>query len=223
MYRYSAVVLFRPALRRFSRSAGANPLSLSLTLESPATQPINGTWSFMFSPDPSVPGNRAVDEQIALSTSSFSIPVGATEASPPFTVTLGTVAGTVTVIARIDGVNVVEHPITFAPGPPRVTGAEIVSQASGFDIVVFGFSSRLDVASATFVFTGPNVQQPGPVNVDAAFTAWFENPDSADDGTMFEYTQPFAVDGDRSGLTSVRVTLVGSDGAASAPITIPIP
>lgn len=59
--------------------------------------------------------------------------------------------------------------------------------------------------------------------MDAAFTAWFENPASAGFGTMFEYTQPFSASGNQNALTSVTVTLIGSDGSQSAPVTVPIP
>lgn len=212
-----------PDLEITGPGSGAAGSSVSLTLSpaAPVQEPITGTWRFEFAPDPAIPGNRQVDDRIALSTYSFSIPAGTTAGSA-MNVTLGTVAGTVSVFAEVDGSTVREHQIQVEPGPPRVTGAQIVTQSYGFDVVVFGFSPRLDVAAATFVFSGPNVQQPGPVDVAAAFRGWFESPESAAAGTMFEYTQPFNIDGNRSALTSVTVTLTGANGS-SAPVSAPIP
>jgi hypothetical protein len=203
--------------------AGAASIPLSLTLGSPASQPLQGTWRYEFTPDPTVPGSQNRDDQIVLSTTSFSISAGATEASPPLTVTLGSVAGTVSVFAELTGGAVVDHQIEIEPGPPRVTGIEIVTRSYGYDVVVFGFSSRLDVATARFVFGGTNIEQPGPIDVGPYFEAWFGNPASLIDGTTFEYTQPFNVDGNRTTLTSVTVTLIEENGTTSVPMSVPIP
>lgn len=202
---------------------GASTVALSVALDSPAPDPVEGTWQVDFTPDAGVPGNQGRDHQVVLSTRSFSVRAGERESASPLIVTLGTVAGTVSIMAEVDDEVVAEHRIDVEPGPPRVTSAEVVPRADGFDVVVFGFSLRMDVATSRFVFAGPGIEQPAPINVATHFEDWFEDPESFDDGTMFEYRQPFMVDGDASAVDSVTITLIGSNGMGSAPVSVPFP
>jgi hypothetical protein len=203
--------------------SGTASIALTLTVDSPPAADLTGRMRFQFVPDPLVAGGRDGDEFIwfepgGMTETTFRIPAGATTAADPASIRVGTVAGTLTVFAEtLAGEVLDQHQIIVGATAPQIDSVLIERSGSLFTVYVVGFSTALEVTSATFTFNGPNVQPLPPVNVTIPFRNWFDNPASEEFGSMFMYTQPVTVtSGDANNVTSVTVTLRNTRGDSNS-------
>jgi hypothetical protein len=166
-------------------------------------------------------------------TLNFTVPAGVATVSPLTggTIQQGTVAGNITVTLTSltsNGVSVlpptpVTATATIVPLPPVITANSVHITnltASGFDVVLTGYSTTRDMTSATFTFTAnTGTQFSGTatftVPLTAAYTAWYQSAQSQSFGSMFQLQVPFTLSGSTNVLQSVSVTLTNSIGTST--------
>lgn len=206
----------------------AEQLTLTLNAGSPYPLPITGQLSLNFAP-----GTGAGDDTIQFSTGGrtvdFSIPAGSRAAvfsSPQVALQTGTVAGTITVAARLAsaGVEIAPsspptHSLRIERSQPTLTSARLTRTTTGFSIEITGYSTAREVTQAVFRFgaaPGQRLEQ-SEVTMDVRnlFTAWFEDAASARFGSQFTFTQTFTVSGDAAAVTPQAVVLRNSLGESS--------
>jgi hypothetical protein len=109
--------------------------------------------------------------------------------------------------------------VTVERRAPTITSVAVASRtASGFEVVVVGYSTPRSLSQAAFRFSpraGSNVQS-GDVtlNVTSQFTTWYQSADSQQFGSQFRMRIPFTVQGDINALGSVSVTLTNAAGTS---------
>lgn len=220
-----------PGIRIEGLPDTANPAEqpvLTLSSGSPYPLPITGQLSLSFAP-----GTGAGDDTIQFSTGGrtvdFSIPAGSTAAvfsSPQVALQTGTVAGTITVAARLAsaGVEITPsspptHAIRIERSQPTLTSARLTRTATGFSIEITGYSTAREVTQAVFRFgaaPGQRLEQPEiTMDVRNLFSAWFEDTASAPFGSQFTFTQTFTVNGDAAAVTPQTVVLRNSLGESN--------
>jgi len=223
-----------------STSAPTQQLQVGIQLANPSPTALTGTLQLSFSTTaPGVPAgyiDPALQFAAGGTTLNFTIPAGSTSVSPLTggTIQQGTVEGIITVTMMSltsGGTSVLPSPVT-APTvtiptlPPVITAgsAQITNlTASGFDVVLSGYSTTRDMTSANFTFTAASgTQFTGPatftVPLSSLFSTWFSSAEGQSNGSMFLLTVPFTISGDTGVLQSVSVTLTNSVGT-SVPAT----
>jgi len=234
---FSIVVSAAPSLNVSGPPATALPqqqIPITVELAEAMPVPLSGQLQLAFTPDPSSPvDDPAVQFNTGGRSVSFQIDAGQTAAvfpQPQLMLQTGTVAGTLqlsgTVTASGSSVSLGEGgsaTVTLPRQVPTVTSVSVETTASGFNVLVAGYSNTREVAGATFQFTPANGSQIETTNfelpVSGLFQGWYSSPGSADYGSTFQYLQPFNfANGAANMLQSVTVTLRNSEGT-SAPIT----
>jgi hypothetical protein len=207
----------------------------------PATQPVvtvglgtvfpvnvTVTLTLGFAPD-----SGADDPTVQFSSGGRSaqivIPAGST-AAPNLALQTGTVAGVITITARLTAATqditptpIPTQTIRIAATAPVLQTVTATRNSTGFSVVITGFASTRDLTQAVFTFTaaaGTNLQTTTlTVPIDAIFAQYYQSAASAPFGSQFVLTQPFNVQGGTTGIVSVSVTLtsrVGTSNAVSA-------
>jgi hypothetical protein len=231
----------------FSLTVGVPPApSATITglpaTAAPATQPplgiaipsayplaITGTVTLTFTPDAPSPDGGEVVFTTGGRTVSFTVAAGSTQ--PVFSgatpaVQTGTVSGTITLTLDLKaaGIDITPTPapsttIVVAKAVPKITTATVTGvTASGFNLVVVGYATSRDMASATVTFTAASGVTLGStsatVSLTSAFTAWYQSSTSAPYGSNFSLTIPFTIANGTSAapLASVSVMLTNSQG-----------
>jgi hypothetical protein len=142
----------------------------------------------------------------------------------------GTVAGVITItptFTAAGGTDVAPAGV----GPQRIQvgrAAPVISSvtcsrnATGFTVVIDGYTNTREATQATFDFTAVSGQSLGTselqVNAAPLFTSWFGSSAGATVGGIFRYTQPFNVNGAAANVGSITVKLgnaVGTSATAS--------
>lgn len=220
-----------------STSLPTQQLSVGIQLASPTPTALQGTLQLAFTP--SVAGlpagyiDPAVQFAAGGTTLTFTVPAGATAVSPITggTIQQGTVAGNLTVwltTLTSGGVSVlpatpVTATATILPLPPVITANSVHITnltATGFDVVLSGYSTTRDMTSATFTFTASSGTQFSggatfTVPLSSAYSAWYQSAQSQSFGSMFQLQVPFTLTGSTSVLQSVNVTLTNSIGTST--------
>ena len=177
--------------------------------------------------DPSIQfalGGRTLD---------FTIPANRREAAfanlPAFQT--GTVQGNIRLSVRLltipspDGPRALDLspiPRTTTIVPPRapvVTQVRVENQTeSGFDVIVSGYSTTRAITGLSFRFTAKDEKtklDPDTAVLPGAeemFTQWYQDPQSAEFGSQFILSVPFAIDGNVGLLGTVAVTATNEMG-----------
>lgn len=201
--------------------------SIQLTLNPyPADVTIMLTLSFV-----PTPPNTVSDPAILFSNGStvftVTVPANSTAAIPPVSLQAGTTAGTITVTAVLTAGDTNITPAGLAPVvisvpalPPTINSGTLTRNGNSLQVVLTGLSSPRDVSEAEFHFTaapGETLANPDVlVSVTDAFTAWYQNGNSAAFGTTFQYTQPFTLNSPASDVQSVTITLTNSHGTSQS-------
>ena len=203
-------------------TTSAQQVPFGVTLSSSYSKPLTGQVTLSFQPiasaardDPSIQfstGGRSV---------SFNIPAGTTHAVfPSNTMALqtGTVAGTISLslTSNLPGANIGQS-VAVAVAPPVITSASVVSNSSGFQVQIAGFSNSRELTSASFHFTaksGQAVQTSDlTVNVAGAASQWYSSGNSTSFGGQFLLIVPFTVQqGASAGLASVNLKVQNDNG-----------
>jgi hypothetical protein len=165
-------------------------------------------------------------------TAPFTIPAGSTQgafgAASNVSVLTGTVAGTITVTAKLT--DPTGNDITPSPVPtstivttatvPVITSVKITNPAPGqLSVTVVGFSSTRDMVSGLFHFapstTTTLTASDITIQLGTAFTSWYSNTASNAFGSQFTLTIPFTYQANSIPIVAVTVTLTNSKGASN--------
>lgn len=232
-----AIGLALPSVTITGLQATAVPtqqLTVGLQLGAAAATALSGTLQLSFTPNAAGVSSGYMDPALQFSsgttTLNFTIPQGSTSVSAG-TLQQGTVAGTITVTLpslTANGANVLASPVsgsvTVVQLPPVINAGSVQITsltASGFNVVLTGYSTSREMNTANFTFTAaPGTAFSGTttfsVNVNTAFTDWYSNSASDADGSQFMLTVPFTISGPTSVLGSVSVTLTNSIGTSAS-------
>ena len=198
--------------------SGQQP-NVAVTVSSPAAGDISGTLTLAFTS--STGGD---DKLVGFSDGSrsiaFTIPKGSIT-SPNVTVITGTVAGTITLTAKVLGNPDVIRIITIDPAVPVISQVALQQVTGGINVVVTGYSNTRAVSSGSFTFTvssGNTLSQATlTVPLTSPYAAWFSNASSNNTGGEFKLTVPFSVtQGSATAITKVSVTLTNAQGPSAA-------
>jgi hypothetical protein len=160
-------------------------------------------------------------------TVSFSVPVCTQTPPPAAAVTMGTVAGTITVTPQLtaNGVNITPESLTsqtisIPAAPPVITSVTLTPGTGSTSVSVIGYSSTREVISGLFTFapaTGSTLSQSAiPVQLGSAYTTWYQGSTSETYGSLFQLTIPFTVSGSALDVVAVTVTLTNTKGTSAA-------
>ncbi len=218
-----------------------NPVSVSVGLGNPSPAPLQGIAQLTFTSNAVEPGG-VTDNPLVMFTDptatnqgrtlQFTIPAGS-QTIPPFSIQQGTVAGTISleIVSLMDGdqnVLPVPHPavqIVVPSLPPVITSVTFENETpTGFDIVISGYSLTRDLSTATIAFSasaGASLEGSTSFSVDVSAVArgFYTSSASVAGGSSFTgLLLPVSVDGDKTAIGSVTVTVSNSAGT-SAPVT----
>ncbi len=199
---------------------------LTVTIATPFPVDVKGTVTLTF-----VSAVGGDDQMVRFSstgtrTATFTIPAGSTVAifdKGDTAVITGTVAGTITLTTTFTtttGTDVTPSPvptrvIQIAKLPPVVTAVVVNRNATGFEVLITGFSTTREITQGQFHFTGTNLQASDfTLQLAPAFTTWYQSAASNAFGSQFTLSLPFTVTGNSSSITGVTVTLTNSQGTS---------
>jgi hypothetical protein len=209
-------------------ATSAQQVPFGVTLSSSSSKPVKGQVALSFQPAPSASRD---DPAIQFSTGgrsvAFTIPAGSTHAVfPASTIALqtGTVAGTISlsVTSDLSGGNV-GGSITVVQLPPVISGATVVTNSSGFQVEIAGFSNSRELTGASFHFTAKAGQaietSDMTVSLTGSASQWYSSSSSTSFGGQSLLVVPFRVmQGASNGLTSVSVQVQNSRGQSDSAI-----
>ncbi len=213
-----------------STAASAQQVSFSLALGAGYPQAISGQVTLAFQPDASLTApadDPAIQFASSGASASFTIAADST-AVVPLAIQTGTVAGTITLTVSWQAAGVslavpaaLTQTIQIAPAVPVISGVTAAATSSGFQVTVTGYSNTREVSQAALQFTaasGQTLQTTSlTVSLTSAASTWFGGSNSDQYGGQFILTLPFTVsNGSASGIGSVTVTLVNSQGSSTA-------
>jgi hypothetical protein len=188
--------------------------------------PVTATLTLTFTPD-----SGADDPSVQFSTGGrvmvVQIPAGSTALAGTAAIQMGTVAGTIAIVAQLSaaGQDITPTPpptqtIRIAAAAPAISSVTAIRNASGFTVTVIGFSTPRQVTQATFQFAAAasaNLQTSSlPIATTSLFTGWYSSAAAAPFGSQFSFVQPFTVTGDSAAIASVTVTLTNAQGTSPA-------
>jgi hypothetical protein len=203
-------------------------ISVDLGLNAGYPLPLTGTVTVSFASNSTVPrDDTAIQLATGGRTLTFIVPPNTTTV-PALLLQTGTTAGSITLKVTLTAAGIDVTPagatatIAIPRSAPVIRTVTLVHASDHLEVDLSGFSSTLDVSSATFQFKdasgNPDPSAPITVQVGPMFTTWFQSATAATFGSQFTYAQPFTVSGDSSRIVSVTVTLTNSAGT-SAPAT----
>jgi hypothetical protein len=197
--------------------------------------PITVQLDLAFTPASSLPDDPSIQFSTNGRTTTFTINPG--DPLPVIMFQTGTVAGSITITATLSTQITIDSKATtqiISPNPapsyaigvpslkPTITNVTASRTSDGFDVIVVGFATPRQVATANFQFgagSGASLQTTQlSVPVQSLFDAWYQDASSAQWGSQFTYTQHFQIQGTSTAVTSVTVTL-GNAVGTSDPMT----
>jgi hypothetical protein len=197
---------------------------VSVALANPFPVDVQVTLNLTFQAD-SGPPDPAVVFSTGGATVTITIPAGSLNGATDVGIQTGTVAGTITITAKLAaaGADVTPSPAPtrtarIGAGAPVIVSATGTRTSSGFTITVVGYVTDREMTTAVYGFNGSNLGTATlTVTVDTLFGGWLggNSPPSAQYGSQFTYTQPFNVNGTNTAITSVTVTLNNKVGASN--------
>ncbi|HYI94509.1 MAG TPA: putative Ig domain-containing protein [Bryobacteraceae bacterium] len=192
---------------------------------------ITGTLNLAFAPNAA---NNADDPAIQFSTGGrsvpFTIPAGQTQAVFRVTdlgVQTGTTAGTITLstVMQAAGAPVncncqLNQTIVIPRSAPTISSLRVTRTATGFNVVITGFSTSRELTQGTFRFAGASTLDTTELVVPLTATAnsYFQSATGAQFGGQFTLNLPFTIQGNTTSVTSVTGTITNSTGT-SQPVT----
>ena len=222
-----------PAVQISGPTSPADPaqqVAVRFSLAAAYPLPVTGQMTVTFDPDAV---NSSDDPAVQFSSSGrtirFQVPANSITADfdSPAALQTGTVAGTITLRAtlQVDGRDLTPSPapvltLRVLRAAPTIRSVQLRRTASGFDVLVTGFSTPREVTQATFRFTaaaGANLQTSElTLPMTQLATTWFQGQQSTQFGSQFLLTQSFTVQGDQNAVASVSVVLTNSVGSSQA-------
>lgn len=210
-------------------ATGQPALQISPLLRLGQQYPLNmsGELNLAFSPAAGVD-----DPAVQFSTGGrrivFNIPAGATDASfnaDRLGVQTGTVAGTINLAVRLSagGSDITPSPapgssLTIPRLAPVINSLRVNRTATGFDLLITAYSTarEINTANVRLQTTGTVQGTDFAINLAPAVTAWYQNRDSAQFGSLCTMTIPFTIQGAATAVSGLSVTLTNSIGTSSS-------
>ena len=211
-----------------------------LTLSAAYPIALSGVLTLGFNPEVFV-NDPAIQFATGGRTANFTIPAGATKAvfaSDETTVRLqtGSVAGTISLTPAIQtstGINLTPaNPprlsITIPQTAPQISGVQLGSKsATNITLLISGYSTGRAITGMTLTITpvaGENISNlTAVINVDSAFTSWFQSPASQPFGSQFTATLPINLEGKAGtaatladAIKTIGVVISNAAGASAA-------
>lgn len=204
--------------------------NITIQLAQPFPVDVTGTLTLIFEPNAT---NNADDPSVQFSsggrTVTFTIPAGQTVGTfpvNPLRLLTGTVAGSIRILTTTSPASATPVPetvVSIARSVPVITAGTAQLGTGTFTLLVDGFSNTREIISATFRLTpvtgAPLQTTDVPVQVAAAFTAYYQSAASIPFGGQFRLTMPFNVSGSLADIDTVIVTVTNSVGT-SQPFTV---
>lgn len=222
-----------PPLTNVGFTAPANAPSgqdqpITLTLGGTYPVDLRGTVTLTFAPDSTLPNDPAIQFQNGTRTFTFTVPAGAAAQVPPLVLKTGTVAGVITITAafttaageNVTPGNIAPQRIQIGRAAPGISSMTCSRNATGFTVVIDGFTNTREATQATFDFAAAAGANLGTtqliVQAGQLFTGWFGGGAAANAGGVFRYTQPFTVQGTSTAVTGVSARLANSAGTSAS-------
>jgi hypothetical protein len=182
------------------------------------------TLTLTFQAD-SGPPDPAVTFPSGATTATVTIPAGSLSGATDVPFQTGTVAGTITITAKLTalGTDVTPSPppsrsTRVAAAAPVIVSATATRNATGFAVTIVGYVTDREMTTAAFTFNGTNLGTNAlTIPTDMVFSPYLggNSPPSAPYGTQFTYMQQFLVNGSNTAITSVVITLNNRIGASN--------
>jgi hypothetical protein len=213
-------------IESFSNPVPAEQKDVVVRLAQAYPVELKGTATLTFTPN--VPNNVGDPKLLFLNgrrSADFTIPANTMQAVfdgvPVQRVQTGTVAGTARVQVAITGGPTTSQEFTIARSAPFLQDSlTLQTTASGFNVVVTGYSTPRDLTSARVTFTptaGTNLQTTElNIPLAASSATWFDSAPGKDNGSAFKLSIPFTVQNGSNAVASVTVTLTNSVGASNS-------
>ncbi len=227
----SAVTITVNPLPPITFTVGTGPSQPPVTLCFGSALPLGETVTATFTPSfqPSSSVAVGTDQSIQVVPVSFNVPACGQTPPASAVVTMGTVAGTITINAKLsaNGVDITPasltpQTITIPAAPPVIQSVTLTQGTGSVTITVIGYSSTREVISGLFHFapaSGSTFSQSDlTVQLGPAYTTWYQSAASDAFGSQFKLTVPFTVSASSSSVVAATVTLTNTKGA-SAPVT----
>ena len=209
-----------------SAANSAAAVNFDVTLSAPYARAVTGQATLTFQPSgPAARDDPSIQFSTGGRTLSFTIAAGNTHATFPASSVAfqtGTVAGTITLTVSSDlPGGTPSSSAAVAPTAPGIQSMTVVTNSTGFQVQIAGFSNSRDLTAASFHFTAASGQilQTSDLTVDLSSLAsqWYSGTSSSQFGGAFLLVVPFTVQqGASSGLASVSVQLRNTQGTSSA-------
>lgn len=213
--------------------AAGSQARVGVQLSGPASQTLNGVLSMAYTPAGDLPRDPSVQFETGGASVPFTVAQGSTAAAFSGSDSIGFQSGTIAAnFVFSASLEAGAADVTPSPTPSRAAsipgGAPAISRvtvesvtASGFTVVVEGFSSTREITQATFNFTGRSGIQVQPASVTPsgiapAFQGWYQSEPSLAFGSMFTLTVPFTISGETNAIASVSATVSNAQGASPA-------
>lgn len=210
-----------------SSSPPAQQPTFAVTLDESFPLPLQGEVDLTFAADRG-PDDPSVQFANGSRRIPFTVPAGQRTANftaPPALQT-GTVAGLITLTShyRADGQDVTPTPpptqtLRIVPAAPVLTRLDLVRTATGFELVVFGYSTPRDITRATVrlspSFEGALAASEFTIDLNSLFTTWYNSSTSMPFGSQFRLSLPFSLTGNATDIGSASVTLTNSVGTSN--------
>lgn len=220
-----------PPLRIIDLPVTALPATqptFNVALAEPYPLPLSGEVDLSFAP---VRGPDDPAVQFANGGRRLPFTIGANQTaanfggSPPALQT-GTVAGLITLTSRYQsgGTDVTPTPpptqtLRIDGAAPVLTRLDLSRGATGFELIIFGYSNTRDVVRANVRLTpsagGSLAGSEFTIDLASLFQTYYNSAASVPFGTQFRLVLPFNVSGSQQDIGSVSVTLTNSVGASN--------
>ena len=208
-------------------SPPAQQPTFAVMLDEAYPLPLQGEVDLTFAPDRG-PDDPAVQFANGSRRIPFTVPAGQRTANftaPPALQT-GTVAGLITLTShyRAEGQDVTPTPpptqtLRILPAAPVLTRLDLVRTATGFELVVFGYSTPREITRATVrlspSFDGALAASEFTIDLNSIFTTWYNSTTSVPFGSQFRLSLPFNLTGNATDIGSAAVTLTNSLGTSN--------
>jgi hypothetical protein len=198
---------------------------VSVSLASPFPLDVLATLTLTSQPD-SGPVDPAVAFVNGGSTATIIIPAGSLNGLTDVAFQTGTVAGTITITAKLtaSGTDVTPSPAPktttrIAAAAPVLVTVTATRTSTGFTVNIVGYVTDREATTGNNTFSGSNLGTTSlAVPVDTLFAGWFggNTPPSTAFGGQFGYSQQFVVNGSNTSITSVTVTLTNKVGTSNS-------
>jgi len=205
----------------------ATQVTPSVRLDRAYPLPITGELTLAFASEAGV-DDPAIQFASGGRRVAFNIAAGSTDAALSTAtagIQLGTVAGTITVTARLSaaGTDVTPTPapssvIRIPRQAPVITSMRVNRTANGFELILTAYATPREITSAAVrLQTSGTVQGTEfTINLATAVGAWYQGGASIPFGSQCTITLPFTIQGATGTVSSASVTLSNSIGASQA-------